>query len=239
MKLSWRILLIVVACGVLAVVTVLVWPGEKEPEYQGKRLSEWMQVAGGSLPETAEHKAQRAEAIRHMGTNSLPWLLRWIEFEPPVWRERYRGTLSRLPQPIARRLWNGDRLADKATWAFTVLGPAAAPAVPELSRIVTDPSKGAGRYCATYALAGIGKEGLPALLAVLEKRIPGGSEAAIAIVKMHERGVDISAAVPVLLLGDRATMKYQISHPDEDLFYASSFFKEDPVFFVPALTNCL
>jgi hypothetical protein len=37
-----RIFLVLLACGVVAVVVALVWPREREPEYQGTKLSEWL-----------------------------------------------------------------------------------------------------------------------------------------------------------------------------------------------------
>ena len=34
--------MIVGGCIVAAVLIVALWPGEREPEYQGKKLSEWL-----------------------------------------------------------------------------------------------------------------------------------------------------------------------------------------------------
>jgi len=56
----------------------------REPEYGGKRLSEWVLM----LPPDADPFGQtKAEvALRSIGTNAVPHLLRWIDYEPASWR---------------------------------------------------------------------------------------------------------------------------------------------------------
>jgi hypothetical protein len=50
----------------LGVVAMNVWPWE--PVYQGRKLSKWL-----------EHSGEEADnAVRHIGTNALPYLVRWI-----------------------------------------------------------------------------------------------------------------------------------------------------------------
>jgi len=63
------IFVVLVAGGVL----VAVFAGrEREPEYGGKRLSEWVT--------TRNTDAERDQAIRAIGTNALPCLVKWISF---------------------------------------------------------------------------------------------------------------------------------------------------------------
>src|SRR5258706_10188766 len=79
-----RILLIVAACGVLAVVAALFWPsGEREPEYQGKKLSWWIRGATQISVRAPPGNLERAEAVRKIGTNALPFLVKWIDFGSP------------------------------------------------------------------------------------------------------------------------------------------------------------
>src|SRR5438045_3525167 len=56
---------------VAAIAAVAFWPGEKEPEYHGKKLSEWLALE-------REQPRESAEAVRAIGTNAIPFLLRWI-----------------------------------------------------------------------------------------------------------------------------------------------------------------
>src|SRR2546423_4143418 len=81
---------------VIAVAAIAFWPGEKEPEYQGKKLSEWLEIyrtndvalrnamwepwtAAKYGPKPRVDRDAAAEAVRHIGTNALPWLLATIQ----------------------------------------------------------------------------------------------------------------------------------------------------------------
>ena len=72
---------VVLIAGVVLVVGGLLVCGvfrEGEPEYGGKRLSEWVQVLGARAVNGGDtHLAD--EAIRHIGTNALPYLLKMVE----------------------------------------------------------------------------------------------------------------------------------------------------------------
>src|SRR5260221_13991205 len=80
-----RVYLIFWVVGVLLAGTlVAVFTRVREPEYGGKRLSEWAE----ELPWNPEEKPSEAEdAIRSIGTNGIPYLLAWIAYEPPIWRQ--------------------------------------------------------------------------------------------------------------------------------------------------------
>src|SRR5436305_767360 len=107
------------AVCVVALAAVLLWPRASEPVYQGRTLSEWGDAKiFGSIGEGIV-----ANAISQMGTNALPFLLRWIEYEPPRWRERFQGILMKIPiVAIPRKLWERDRLLNFASWALPILG---------------------------------------------------------------------------------------------------------------------
>src|SRR5436190_11030189 len=84
-----RVYVVLLAAGVLVVVGLLVCGvfREREPEYGGKRLSEWVEVY--VIPERSVPPVRVEEiddAIRHVGTNALPYLLRWMRYEPPLLR---------------------------------------------------------------------------------------------------------------------------------------------------------
>src|SRR5690349_23795439 len=97
------------ALAIIGLVAVAVWPGEREPEYQGKKLSEWVRAyvkAEHAFSEAEfgytyyqvrtnrELQALRAEAnnahdvVIRLGTNSIPWLIRRVEYETPIWRKK-------------------------------------------------------------------------------------------------------------------------------------------------------
>jgi hypothetical protein len=67
---------------VLAGVLVALSKREREPEYGGKRLSEWVLA----LPPSPTGGTDAELALRSIGTNAVPFLLKWIDYEPAAWR---------------------------------------------------------------------------------------------------------------------------------------------------------
>lgn len=172
-----RIFLVVAACGVLAVVAGLFWPsGEPEPRYQGKKLSEWIAVP--YLNGTDLNDAKRAEAaVREIGTNALPYLIRWINHPTPVVPTRVDAAIEKLNQKtgqqwIAFRYKKSQR-ASYSAWAFHILGPQAGPAIPQLTQLLRSTNYFVAKL-ALHALDGIGKEAVPILLGVLTNRQASG-----------------------------------------------------------------
>jgi len=74
---------VALAIGVLAVAT-----HEREPEYGGKKLSEWVEIFLVRWDSQAHlnEAAQASEAIRAMGTNGVRCLTSWMGYEAPPWK---------------------------------------------------------------------------------------------------------------------------------------------------------
>ncbi|MDB6019136.1 MAG: domain containing protein [Pedosphaera sp.] len=51
------------------------WLGRREPKYQGRTLSGWLELGARGVPKAGDNVQ---EAMRHMGTNSLPFLLEMV-----------------------------------------------------------------------------------------------------------------------------------------------------------------
>jgi len=156
-----------VVAAVLAVIIIAFWPEKKEPEYRGKKLSEWLhgqplfvQVPGGR---NAWMEEQSGEAVRHIGTNALPFLVKWLRYERPAWRDKASAAYEKWPGPLfrhsmARWLSRGkpERLSDAAMVCFQFLGPDAAPAVPELIGMLKDSKAPLTSKRAVFCLGCIG-----------------------------------------------------------------------------------
>src|SRR6185436_9207850 len=93
-----------VAVIVVAIGAVVFWPRPKEPEYQGKKLSEWLEICrydrlpkygNPAVPE--EQLRVAVKAIRQIGTNALPWLMRWAFYKPSIWKTKSLAALDRIP----------------------------------------------------------------------------------------------------------------------------------------------
>lgn len=120
----------------------------REPSYQGRSLVEWLPDVDYDQPQDVRAKA--ADAIRHMGAATLPFLLNDLMNDPRQPRHRVRYI-----KPDAR---TGDR-GRQACWAFDALGPLGKPAIPELTRMLEQ-----NPGCVTGALCGIGPDALPQIL---------------------------------------------------------------------------
>ncbi len=149
-----------IALGVLLIILagVSAWLGlrEREPVYQGKPLSFWLE----SLRQTAgnQEEVDRAkQAIRHIGTNALPVVI-----------ERLRAHDTPLKQLIMK--WaqkqafvhfhfnSADERRPEAIWGYEALGPLASAQVPSLSATLTNDPSPRVRIAAAWALGYIGPE---------------------------------------------------------------------------------
>jgi hypothetical protein len=133
-----RYLLCLVAALALA---IFIWPREREPEYNGATLSTWLGRVSTSTNQIQLLEA--SNAVRHIGTNALPFLIRWIQHEPG-WRDAVGQRILQWPlfrnsrdvQQLIRNM-TGYR-ADCAVPGFQVLGYEATSAIPELTRLSED-----------------------------------------------------------------------------------------------------
>ena len=144
-----------------------------EPYYDGRRLSTWIELYDNGGSPTEAHYERPVRAIRYIGTNSLPFLLKWLDYEPTVRRsdvgefpenfhewigETCPGPWLLLGQQAGERAYN-------AMEAFAVLGPLARPAIPELIRRINLTNSPFKRDFAMFALTSLGADAVPALSA--------------------------------------------------------------------------
>jgi hypothetical protein len=201
------VILIAVGCLVAVVVAVLVWPGEREPEYQGKKLSEWLRVP--SRKPEAGAASERVEAIRHIGTNALPFLLKWIRCDVPPWKAKLQGILAKLPQRIrdshALRSLTMNEAARRGMLAvigFQILGRQSEPAIPELAKLANDPKSPEGSFWAISVLTSYQVKAIPELLGILGDRKAPKRMAVIDYFRygaLGDLGTNAHATVEILL----------------------------------------
>ena len=149
-------------------------PNVEEPRYNGQPLSYWLGLYQQYVYEYQSPEAATArQAVLNVGTNALPILLRWIEYEPPAWREklvRYLPTRVSGNQKI--RNWAGGTAKQHARLAgigFGILKTNALPAVPTLTALMNDSSAPGKRSRAILALAAMGEPAIPTLRAALQR----------------------------------------------------------------------
>ena len=154
-----------------------------QPTYLGRSLSYWVsdvEILSSRWPTPLKDEAKAA--IAHIGTNAIPFLVKWME-------------------------GNGDGLIE----AFQILGPRARSAIPDLVRLVTNqtPQVSSAALQAQrpltvpahgplMALGAIGPDALPALLNILTNSIVPGVRFG-AVGALAQMGTNAAPAIPALL----------------------------------------
>jgi hypothetical protein len=185
-----RIFAVAIA-GIIALVAALILgPHENEPEYNGRKLSEWLHFyrfpdsapwPKGSDQGNAAFEARRRDvpiearkAIQHIGTNAIPFLIQRIGAKHTtqsriVWHAiKWKPTRWAI-SPLERHLVRTAEATWEAVSGFEILGETASAAVPDLTRLL-DSNDFAGQFPPPVtpppaaALLFIGKPGLPPVL---------------------------------------------------------------------------
>ena len=158
MKRGKGVALILVACAVVGLVVATFWPAEKEPEYQGKKLSEWI-IAYTLL---SDPNTPAANALRHIGTNALPLLVKWVGFQNPAWRSNLLAAYAKLPVPLqnsSAKNWLTQDAKETRAWAatgaFRIIGRDALSAVSSLAPFLNEPRSSVRRTRSLTALLNI------------------------------------------------------------------------------------
>jgi hypothetical protein len=143
-----------------------------EPVVGGHTLSYWLEHYTTRANETDRRLAdQAAPAIRAMGSNALPALLVWLRYEPSQTKTEVMEFLKRIRRTAYGR-WIPPELTYEngpppAHVGFYILGPLAAPAIPELAAMANDAARPRVASRALQALISIGPPALPAVEAQL------------------------------------------------------------------------
>jgi hypothetical protein len=142
-----RLLLLLTGCALTALLLAL-WPRDRvpEPRYAGKSFSEWLALYSESATRPGlQGRAEAVHALREIGTNALPFLLRLVQHETPAWKTFLGKIAPKLPSAIqSSRLFSrlqqdkAEQQADTAIIAFDVLGSQAVSAGTELIRLAND-----------------------------------------------------------------------------------------------------
>lgn len=158
---------------------------------------------------SAEDRKMAETAIREIGTNGLPALLVWLRYEPSQTKTNIMDFLKRMRRTAYGR-WIPPQLTYEngpppAHVGFYVLGPEAAPAIPELTQMANDTQHPRPAVRAMMALSAIGPAALPAVEARLANtNFPSTPAAAVNIylrTRTSSRQVQVSDAdaKPILL----------------------------------------
>lgn len=158
----WKLVisLALLALAVGLVVFALVRPAAREPVFRGRPLREWLVGFDDGHYSTNYSAAQ--EAIRAMGTNCLPFLIRHLRSKDPPFNRQWKNLKARL-----NLLKSGATAVDwhrRAATACGQFGQDGAPAFPAMMDAMNDPE--AAQHVAA-ALSWMFPESAPVLTNVL------------------------------------------------------------------------
>jgi HEAT repeat protein len=188
---------------VLAVLIVLILGiallvPSRSPQYQGKTLWEWVQALPNNyvplLQRGPPNEAQ--EALRHVGSNAIPYLIRMLRARDSAFVENIKCRLDKYPfiNFAYRHAWQ-DRI--DALKAVAVLGPVAQATIPEISNVLTQRLE---VNLALRALGAIGPEAVPSLLQALTMTNNNARDtAAFMLTQFREQSAQIVPAFMVYL----------------------------------------
>lgn len=188
------VLFLVVLVGLA---TIWFWRSS-EPSYQGKRLSEWLKdfdkpYATTFIVSFYDMPKDALEAIRAMGTNSLPTLLRHIQAHDSLAVEKLYDLWDKQ-SVIEFRPTPATVIQRRASIALAALGPKALPALPRLERMLNDERT---LRPVSLALAYMGKDGVQVLTNALTNPNPVVRRECLEALSNVQTGGEV--AMPVLL----------------------------------------
>jgi HEAT repeat protein len=150
--------------AISAFVLLRFW-GSAEPSYQGQSLSGWLEKYQ-STRVNGRRSPDAEEAVRQIGTNALPTLIRMLRARDSSLKQAAMKWSSKQ-RLIKLNLTPATKLRFHAQAGYDILGPTAAAQVPELTLILKNDNVAQVRQCAAAALGSIGDQALSAVPVLL------------------------------------------------------------------------
>jgi HEAT repeat protein len=167
----------------------------REPVYEGNTLSEWL------TPGTNGFEAGTEDAVRHIGTNAIPTLLRMLRAQDSKLKLQLIGVAER--QHFVKLHFVSAYMRNaEATMAFSFLGPVASNAVPALIQIFDEKDSLESQENVIASLSSIGpaaSAAVPELVRYVGNTNADRSvryEAVSALAQIH---ADLELVVPALI----------------------------------------
>jgi len=166
---------VVLLAGLAAAWVFVIRPPGREVAYEGVSLSEWIRryQRSDAAPDAPEMRPILA-AVRRIGTNRLPELVRSMAYDPAPRRIRTARLGRAIPRFIRSPRILGYLLDDEeeyransATAALVILGPGALPELPELARLADGGECQVAARRAMWVLVHVGDQGMAPLMNVV------------------------------------------------------------------------
>ncbi len=175
----------------------------RDPVYGGKALSDWLRAYAPSSPSQPHSREWDAadDAVRHIGTNSIPFLLHMIREKDSVLKLKMAALAQKQRFFKPHFILAAERNVE-ASRAFIVLGAAATCAVPALVKMYDQNISAQSQSAIMDALAWIGPAAWPSVPLLLRASTNADSRVrAGALWALGEIHVESKLCVPVLIRG--------------------------------------
>lgn len=205
-----------IAALVCALITALIFATSQRqqgPVQNGRRLSEWLLLLSPATTSSRKldelSAAEEApKAIRALGTNALPYLIKAITVDerPSSFQGVGVRLMTQLPylrkiDPLRQLVYGYSNTehqrARGAHRAFEILGPAAEPAISALLQVANSNINWSTTYTAICALEAIGPAAQPALVGIIETN--RNNAARTTAIGCLAPGEPAAASVPLLI----------------------------------------
>lgn len=224
-----------------------------EPSYQGRTLSRWLADidAHSSHPDRESPKyLQASNAVAQIGTNGLPFLMEWIQYEPsPAYRlfggaiEGLRKGLNELPDGIVPEAFShsmyriGKRgpihRSGAAEYGLILLEQQLKPVIPQLAAVAENSPSHSTSAAATRILRAAGPAAWSEIVRLAVNTNSWVSSAAI--YGLSPMGTNARPAIPALIHHLRGRDKYAAREAARVL----GDLQLEPMIVVPALVQAL
>lgn len=208
-----RKILLCVICGLIAVVAVCFFGlREQEPSYNGRTLSEWLERhMNFGTDSCADFVRQEAEtAIRHIGTNAIPSLLKWNNATDSNFQKALTRMVAALPASMGRKFLDRQVHHHSAQYrhlfaavGFGILGTNAVSALPVLGDQFRNAETSEGGLSTAISMIGIGAAGIQELASIISTN--SGNQREIGIVALQR--VVLSRRDPLYTPASNALMR--------------------------------
>jgi len=216
----YKWLLVLVVCLLAMISLWLAFRPPADPIYRGRTLTSWADQYSNAhqgrqrayLPSSSLRyegvDAEAEEAMRAIGTNAFPVVLKWLHFEDDHSSVRlyYSLGLDHLPSALRNRIrqWvfddRGLRRAQEASQVLQVLGPDAVQIAPRLIRLCNKASEPDTAYRSLAVLGTLGTNALPQLMQVLQNtNHPYRGAAVRQVEQILSRSPPLSLQTPLLV----------------------------------------
>ncbi|HTV43097.1 MAG TPA: HEAT repeat domain-containing protein [Candidatus Sulfotelmatobacter sp.] len=225
-KLCLAVGIIAVLSAVLAIALAPRAARLSEPEYDGRKLTAWLEDEHDSgIPDI-----DPASAIRRMGTNAVPFLVQMLQANDSPFKRKCMDLLSRQHWVHFHILYDFQKRS-LALQGLGILGPDAKAAIPDLANLLSTGNQDVDTDTVLLALSEIGPDAVP----VLGKALTNSNSA----VRWHAAQALGSMAVPSSVPWLLAALKHPDPHTRLCAARALARFPRQADVIVPALLNCV